>query len=233
MTKEVFLAKHTLWLPKWWVVMILVVACFCLLLSGFKNMANYLAISEPSYGEYLIVDGWLNTEALDQALTIFGTNKQYKYLVTIGGPDTRSFNNLTRVSHAEQSAKYLLSKGLEKHRLFVLTTPPSAQTRTYHSAVYFREWLIENDLRNITFDVFTDSVHARRTLYLYKLAFRSNIKTGVYAAKSSNYDTETWWRSSNGAKSTLTEFIGLIWTVFFFDPGEYGSHQEKWGMKKP
>jgi len=230
MPKELFLKQHTIWLPKWWVVVLIGITGVCLLLFGAKNVANYLAVSEPKHGNYLVVDGWLETSALDQALQVFHhANNRYKYLVTIGGPDTRS-PNLEHLTYAEQSARYFLSKGVDKGRIIVISTPASAQARTYLSAVKLRDWLIEKGKENVVIDVFTGGVHARRTLFLYKLAFRSDIDIGVYAAEPSGFDLKTWWKTSEGAKSTITEFLGFVWVVCFFDPGEYGSHQEKWGV---
>jgi hypothetical protein len=229
MPKVIFLKQHTIWLPKCWVVVTLGIITMYLLWFGVKNIANYLAISEPKYGDYLVVDGWLDTNSLDQALQVFSkTNSSYKYLVTVGGPDTRSSNS-KHLTYAEQSARYFLSKGVGKKQVVVISTPASAQARTYLSAVKLRDWFVEKGKENVVIDVFTGGVHARRTLFLYNLAFRSNIDIGVYAAEPSGFDLKTWWKTSEGAKSTITEFLGLVWVACFFDPGEYGSHQEKWG----
>ncbi len=33
-------------------------------------------------------------------------------------------------------------------------------------------------------------------------------------------------------KTTVTEFLAYLWTILFFSPSEYGSHQERWGVEK-
>lgn len=229
MATSIFFKQHTIWLPKWWIVVILCIAGVCFLWVGIKNMANYLAISNPKHGDYLVVDGWLNQDQLSQALKVFrSTNNRYKYLVTIGGIDVRN-QNLKALTFAELSAKYFRSKGVGEKQIIVISTPPSAQDRTYLSAVKLRNWLSDIGKKNSVIDVFTSTVHARRTLFLYELAFRSKVDIGVYAADPTNFDLKLWWKTSEGAKSTVTEFLGLLWAIFFFNPGEYGSHQEKWG----
>jgi len=52
---------------------------------------------------------------------------------------------------------------------------------------------------------------------------------GIIATDSLNYDKYQWWKTSSGAKSVLTETIGLMWITCYFNPGEKHSHQEKWG----
>lgn len=79
-------------------------------------------------------------------------------------------------------------------------------------------------------DVFSEGVHARRTLELYKMAFAKKIKIGIMAGKPQEYLLEFWWRTSAGAKTTITEAVGLMWVTCCFYPGEYGSLQERWGI---
>jgi len=81
-------------------------------------------------------------------------------------------------------------------------------------------------------DIYTQGVHARRTYTLYKMAFRDIDKIGIYASQSESYDLKTWWKTSEGAKSVVTEVVGMLWVKCCFKPGEQGSHQEKWGLVK-
>ena len=195
---------------------------------ALRNLANYLAITQPEYGQYLVVEGWQDEHSLKQALTLFQDN-QYELLITTGGPDTRHIVPKYK-TYAEQSAAFLLKQGLDSKKLFVIATPASAQNRTFLSAVFVREWFESQNIDNASLDIVSNAVHARRTLTLYKMAFTSNTQIGIYASEPSGYSLSKWWETSDGAKSVLTEMAGIMWVTCCFNPGEAGSHQEKWGI---
>ena len=208
------------------VVIVLVMAT--LSLAILKNMALFLAYTAPVQGQYLVVEGWIGEPALLEALTIYKTGK-YQFLVTTGGPDNRHIDALHK-TFAEQSAAFIRDQGFDDTKLIVIATPASAQNRTFLSAVMVRDWLTENVATTSDLDVFSGDVHARRTHKLYKMAFADNTKIGIIAAQANGFDLQYWWRTSEGAKSVLAELIGLIWITCCFEPGKYGSHQEKWGV---
>lgn len=197
-------------------------------LIGLKNIALYLAINKPNQGDYLVVEGWLDEQSLKQALSLFQEN-DYRYMITTGGPDLRHINPKHK-TYAEQSAYFLLSQGLDVTKLIVIPAPASAQNRTFLSAVMVRDELLSQNKRPISMDIYTQGVHARRTYTLYKMAFRDDDNIGIYASQPDKYDLKTWWRTSEGAKSVVTEVAGLLWVKCCFNPGEYGSHEEKWGL---
>ena len=121
-----------------------------------------------------------------------------------------------------------MSHGLVAEKLVSIPTPASAQNRTYLSAVMVRDWFSQQGIKVNELDVFTQGVHARRTRFLYELALPAS-SIGIYANEPEGYQLPTWWKNSQGAKTVLTEIIGFIWTVYFFEPGAVGSHQERWG----
>jgi len=231
--KSTFFRQHTILLPRWWVVFVLLLLTVIISYLALKNVAGYLAVTEPIKGRYLVVEGWVDQEGLDQALQVFyGVNSSYEFLITTGGPDKR-LAHIGNSTYAEQSAKYLLSKGFAKQQLIVIPTPESAQARTFLSAVMVRDWVLKNKRsRAVSIDVFTAGVHARRTRLLYETAFHSVADIGIYASVSSDFKLSTWWQTSSGTKLVITELLAYIWTVCFFDAGEPGSYQEKWGMRR-
>ena len=203
-------------------------ATIFLTLIGLKNIAFYLAVNKPNQGDYLIVEGWQAEHSLKQALEVFQQGS-YQYLITTGGPDARHINPKYK-TYAEQSAHFLLSQGLDDAKLMVIPAPASAQNRTFLSAVMVRNRLLSQTDSALAIDIYTQGVHARRTYTLYKMAFREGDKMGIYASHPESYDLKTWWKTSEGAKSVVTEVVGMIWVKCCFNPGEQGSHQEKWGL---
>jgi hypothetical protein len=227
--KLLFFKRHSILLPTWWVTLLFFLMSSLVVLICVKNLAFYLATTEPKQGDYLVVEGWINSTHLEQALKIFRkSSNKYQYIIVTGGPDIRD-NSAPPKTYAELSAQYLLSKGVSKQKIIIVSTPASAQARTFLSAVMVRDWFLEEMISDPVIDVFTESVHARRTLFLYNLAFRQSSVIGVYASEPSNFSLSTWWESSDGVKSVVTELLGLIWATCIFEPGEYRSHQEKWG----
>ena len=133
-------------------------------------------------------------------------------------------------TYAEQASAFLVKHGINTDQLITIPTPASAQDRTYLSAVIVRDWFSENKPGQITIDLYSGDVHARRSYKLYKMAFADTAHIGIIAAEPNNFSLQYWWRTSAGAKSVLAETAGLIWINCCFSPGAYGSHQEKWGI---
>jgi hypothetical protein len=63
-----------------------------------------LTFTHATHGRYLVVEGWQDEHSLVQALAVFH-NKQYDYLITTVGPDSRHTAPLYN-TYAEQSAAF-------------------------------------------------------------------------------------------------------------------------------
>ena len=175
------------------------------------------------------MEGWQDEDSLLAALAIFNA-EQYQYMITTGGPNVR-FLSPAHASYAEQAGAFMVQHGLDAEKLIMIPAPESAQERTYLSAVMVRDWLAlkETDLKGL--NVHTSDVHARRTRSLYREAF-PNVEIGIYAAAPQGFALNKWWQTSDGAKSVITELIGNFWVTCCFQPGEPGSHYEKWAVEK-
>jgi len=224
-TRSLFLKRHTLWVPKGWFLLTLLLALGLTLILGFRGIGFFLAQTNPKHGECLVVEGWQGEQDLQQALLVFNDPKNnYKYLIRWG---RKVWSN-----YADKSANYFVSHGLAAAKVVSIPTPASAQNRTYLSAVMVRDWFAQQNIKVNELDVFSQGVHARvharRTRLLYELALPES-SIGVYASEPEGYQLSSWWKTSQGAKTVLTEWIGFIWTICFFEPGTVGSHQEKWG----
>lgn len=230
MSKFTLFRKRQLWFPTIWggllILLLLTISIFFLL----KQLAVILAPTAPvSDRSYLVVEGWQDEESLLAALAIFNA-EQYQYLITTGGPNIR-FLSPAHATYAEQAGAFMVQHGLDAEKLIVIPAPESAQERTYLSAVMVRDWLAlkEADLKGL--NVHTSNVHARRTRSLYRQAFPT-VEIGIYAASPQSFELNKWWQTSDGTKSVITELIGNFWVACCFQPGEPGSHYEKWAVEK-
>jgi len=220
--------RREIWLPTiWgWLALLLIGAATIVLVA--RSLHSFLAPNQPVGARVLVVEGWMDAEGLDQAVAAFRSGG-YEHAVTTGGPtDWPKLHGY--VTYAELAADYLKQHGLAAASVTAVPAPLSAQDRTFLSAVIIREWAKRSGLTFDALDVFSSGTHARRSRLLYRLAFGPNVEVGVFAARSSVYDAEAWWRTSTGARDVLDQAIGLLWVKCFFRPPTPGSLEERWAV---
>ena len=222
--------RRSVVLPTLWGWLLILVTLGLLVGFVLRNMAVFLTISEPVGAKYLVIDGWLDKEELDQGLRYFNA-RDFSQLVIVGGPITNDFHGIDE-SYAERAAGYLLQQGLPQERVVIVNVPFSAQDRTFLSAVMVRGLFQRQGTQIARLDVFTSGVHTRRSRDLYRLAFGENVEIGIIASSSSDFDPQHWWRTSDSGKGVAVELAGWFLVKCCFFPGEPGSHLEKWGIEK-
>jgi hypothetical protein len=212
-------------------ILLAVLAVIATLVAGHL-IHPFLALNQPAPGaRLLVIEGWLDTKELDQAVEVAIRGK-YDRVVTTGGSIER-WSELSKSSnYADLAWSYLKQHGLEDVDLTSVPAPASAQDRTFLSAVKLRQWTQKQGLAVDSLDVFTGGTHARRSRMLYQLAFGQGVVVGVMAARSAQYDQDRWWRSSAGAKTVLGEATSLVWTICCFHPPPPGSHEELWAVPR-
>lgn len=196
----------------------------------FRNIALFLTVNEPLGADTLVIEGWMGKEELEQALVYFNA-KGYSRAIIVGGPISNDFHGID-TNFAERAAGYLQSKGLPVDKTVVITSPWSAQNRTFLNAVMTRDWLSQTPPTVRSLDIFSSHLHTRRSRYLFQLAFGDAVEIGVVPSVPANFDPEHWWRSSASGKYVAVEFAGWVMTRCCFNPGEPGSHFERWGIDK-
>jgi hypothetical protein len=211
-----------------WLVLLFMVTATIVLVG--RSLHSFLAPNEPVGARVLVVEGWMDPDGLDQAVAAFRAGG-YERVVTTGGPiGWPELHGYT--TYAELAAGYLKRHGLADASVTAVPAPESAQDRTFLSAVMVREWAKRSGHAFDALDVFSSGTHARRSRLFYRLAFGPNVAVGVYAARSSDYDTDAWWQTSTGARDVLDQAIGLLWVKCFFRPPPPGSHEERWAIPR-
>src|SRR5260221_54334 len=232
MSYPALLRRRELWIPTAWGWLAVLVLGGLALLFGVRNIHDFLSPNESVGARILAVEGWLSSDGFDQAVAAFRAGG-YERVVTTGGPIPDGVELLGRASYAEFAPDPMIRRGLPEARVIAVPAPDSAQDRTFLSAVMVREWAKAGGVAVDALDVFSSGVHSRRSRLVYRLAFGSDVRIGILAARPSAYDPEAWWRSSTGTKTVLSETVGWIWTKLFLRPGPTGSHAEKWGELQP
>ncbi len=220
--------RRQVWLPTFFGFCVIAIVLTIVTFFVLRNVATFLALNRPVSGKYLIVEGWVDRVSLLRALRIYHKGK-YQALITTGGP-VLGIDKPDYKTHAESAAAFIRKQGFDNSLLSVVPAPASAQDRTFLSAVMVREWFVANKIGLVSMDVFSDGVHARRTYLLYKMAFSDQVKIGIISAPPNGFKLRQWWKTSLGARTVFSELLGFVRAKYFFYPGEYGSHQEKWGI---
>jgi hypothetical protein len=182
--------KWSLTFKGWGVILVSIVSASLILLS---QIHSFLAYNKPlPMADVLVVEGWLADEALQQAIVEF-KNNNYQLLITTGLPLERGSYLSEYKNFAELSAASLVVMGFDRSKLLAIPTPKVTVNRTLASAVSVREWLKASQKKYDRLNIYSDSVHTRRSFALYRKVFDREIKIGSIAASNSNYNPQTWW----------------------------------------
>lgn len=232
MVRFSLLRRRQVWLPTFAGWLVLTVLAGAASVMAALLIHPLLAPNHPVPGaRLLVVEGWLDTKELDQAIAVFRQG-EYERIATTGGPIERWAELSASSNYADLAANYLKQHGLEHVDVTAVPAPASAQDRTFLSAVKLRDWTKKQGLAVGALDVFSGGVHARRTHMLYRLAFGPSVNVGILSARPTQYDEEGWWHTSVGAKSVLSEALSVAWTTCCFYPPAPGSHEELWAVPR-
>jgi hypothetical protein len=224
--------RRQIWLPTWWSALLLVVAFAAGSLFALRHLASYLAVDDPvaahdgHRARTLIVEGWLDEDGLDAAITVIARGG-YQRVVASGGPIDSWREGQSWPTYAERAADYLRRHGRVAIPVVAVAAPESARDRTFVSAIVVRDWLRRQGDAVDTIDLFSGSVHARRSRLVFAKAFGPRVEVGVFAAPPRRYSLERWWTTSEGAKAVLDETIALAWTWCCFSPPPSASQEAR------
>jgi uncharacterized SAM-binding protein YcdF (DUF218 family) len=199
----------------WLVVFLISLSAF---LFALLNIHSYLAVTDRTDANILVVEGWIHEYAIQMAVKEFHTNS-YEMVYTTGGPveGTSSYINDYNTS-ASVGADLLKKWGLPKESLQMVPSRVIDRDRTYNSAVALRNWFLNHETQVRRINVMTEDVHARRTRLLFEKAFGSEVEVGIIAARNPDYDAAHWWRSSEGFRDVVGEAIAYFYAKVFFLP---------------
>ena len=185
-----------------------------LMLLMVTQVHSFLAYSKPIKADALVVEGWLNDEALLGALVEFNRGN-YQLLITTGLPLPRGTYLSQYKTTAELTAATLMALGFEQNKLVVVPAPKVLKDRTEASAVALRQWLTETGKTIHSINLYSQDVHTRRSWLLFKRVLEPEVQVGAIANPTADYDTRYWWTTSTGARSVLSETIAYFYSKLF------------------
>ncbi len=191
-------------------------ALFCLsslAVFAFSNIYPFLAVNSPIAADVLVVEGWVPDRVLEAALAEFRRGS-YQKLIATGLPLSLGYHLSEYKSFAELAAATLMALGLEKEHVVAVPAPNSLQNRTYTAAVALKQWLLTSDLKVSAINLYTLGPHARRSQFIFKKVLAPDISVGAIAAEPLDYNSQTWWKSSEGVRTVIFETIAYIYARF-------------------
>jgi len=180
----------------------------------------FLAVTHRVDTNVLVVEGWIHKYAICAAVAEFRSNS-YQRVFTTGGPveGTGGYINDYHAS-ASVGAERLIKYGLPNESLQMAPSRVKDRDRTYGSAIALRNWLRDHHLPVRGINVVTENVHARRTRLLFHEALGKEVTVGVIAVPNPDYDSEHWWRYSQGVKDVVSETVAFIYAKLLFYPSD-------------
>ena len=200
--------------PLGWLIVIAVTVAAGVL--GAVAAYPFLAVTERTRGEVLVVEGWIPADAIGGAAAEFRRG-QYRYLVVVLGMNEKADPGSQR-DKGDHVVDWLTKYGVHSPGIQAISYETGDRDRTYHGALAVRQWLAAHAPEVKALDVVTAGTHARRSRLLYEKAFGLAISVGVIAVRSGAYDPAHWWRSSEGIREVPFEAIAYLYARFLFSP---------------
>ena len=203
--------------PTWrgWLALILF-ACG-LLFCFVRTVEPFLAVSDPLPGGAMVIEGWASDDAFDASIAEFNRNHYQRIFVT-GGPITHGEPFSEFKTQAEFGAAILLKKGLSPDLVQAIPSPRVVKDRTFTEAKTLKRWLGEHGHTVTQINLITEGPHARRSRLLFEKGLGPEIKVGVMAMPSTEYDQDHWWRSSAGVRTMIGELLAYAYARLLFCP---------------
>jgi len=180
-----------------------------------RGLYPFLAITQRTSGEILVVEGWIHSDSVEQAVREYNAAHYQEVLVVAAVYDVGNKWDSGRYK-PEYIEQALVRLGVPKARVHAIFCEVVRKDRTYESALAVRRWLQEHGTLAKSLDVVTIGSHARRSRLLFQKAFGSELKVGVLAMDDRDFDPVHWWRSSEGVREVLFEGVAYLYVRFFF-----------------
>ncbi len=177
----------------------------------------FLAITNRTHSESLVVEGWISNYGLNRTVAVF-KNGGYQKVFVLGGPalDESGFQN--QQTYADRAAAQLNRLGITRDRVQAIPCRTQRMDRTYNAALTLKEWFQDHKIPVSRVDVVTLGPHARRSRLVFQKAFGDEVKVGVISIQDPNYDPLHWWRSSEGVRAVTGEGIAYLYARLLFHP---------------
>ena len=210
---KLLLVRRERWSLTWTGRLLALGLAAALVLIAGRNLGSFLSVSSPVGGQFLVVEGWMPVYAYREAAAQF---RRGGYQKAIAATTLQYDGDLSDDLQEHSGAEKLIRFGLPADMVVMVSSPQIHKDRTFHAAMTVKDWLQHEGLTSASIDVVTVGAHARRSRLLYEKAFGDAVKVGVISIPDRRFDPDHWWRSSEGVRSVVDEFVAYLYvrTVF-------------------
>lgn len=201
-----------------WLVLLLL----ALVAIGFfvANVYPFLAVTDRVETNVMVVEGWIHSYAIRAAVDEYRAGS-YERVFATGGPVTGKGGYVNDFqTSASVGANLLRKAGIPGEVLQMVPCRVIGRDRTYSSAVALQDWLREHHAQVQSLNIVTEGAHARRTRLLFEEALGPDVKVGIIAVPSPDFDARHWWYYSQGVEDVVEEGLAYLYAKFFFHPRE-------------
>lgn len=183
-----------------------------------KTIVPFLSIERTIDADVMIVEGYVPEYSYKKIMNIFD-EKNYKLLIASGTSYEQGFIISGYATAADLIGQTLLFMGFDSTRLAIVPLSPEIQRdRTYNAALVVKKYLLENHPEVKMVNVISQSVHARRSLRLFRQAMGDEIEVGNIVIPADFFNADDWYKSSRGFRAVTNEAIAYFYVLFFFHP---------------
>lgn len=197
-----------------WFSLLLIALVIFLMFRFFKeNLYDYLAPNEPISTKVLVIEGWLDDFAIEEAYTIYQEN-DYEIIITTGGSLDIGYLATHFVTTAHLARATLIELGMDSTKIIAVPRKHVLEKRTYQSAIALKNWIDANEPNMQSFNLISLGTHSKRSWLLFRKALPDK-EIGIIALQDQRFDPEKWWKTSKGSRTVITEAIGYFYVLFF------------------
>lgn len=178
------------------------------------NIYPFLVINKPVNGQILVVEGWIPSSLLEQAAGVFKQGS-YEIIVAVGGPSKGEMSDSIEQTDAYRCQNELIEFGVSAEKIETVPVLQLKQNRTFTTAKAFNLWLKEFKPSVEKVDIFTASVHGRKSRLLYQRALGESIQVGVISARSEESKSKFWLNSKRMIYLVLRNTFGYVNALLF------------------
>lgn len=199
-----------------WGLLVVLTTIILAALFFLRGIVPFLSAEKTIGSKVLIVEGYVPDKSLKNIIRIFEEGN-YALLITTGPAYDQGFFATGIQSAAHLIGKSLLTLGFDSTKLAIVPVPGEIfRDRTYNSALVTRQYLEKHypDIRSV--NLVSQSVHARRSRYLYRLAFEPEFEVGNIVMPTEGISPGDWYKSSRGFRTVINEAIAYLYVILFF-----------------